>query len=268
VKDEVKDLQDKVRELGPWFHQLDLGHGVRTRDIARTDGPQTVDHPLPRWHKIREVLPADMHGMSVLDVGCSDGFFSFEMGRRGAQVLAVDAYHTAIRRMRWATAQLAVPDVTPLYGDIYGFDKGVTHYDKLRHWLHRRAWLAGRLLMPWRRAPFEYVPRRFDLVFMFALLYHMKEPLLALERVAPLADVLLIESVAVDDETRSCLMFQEPMPGVTANPKWFPTTRCIKDMLRWVGYDEVREIADASDKRPIYIAWKRAADLSRWRLPT
>jgi tRNA (mo5U34)-methyltransferase len=262
VKDDIKVLQDKVRELGPWFHQLDLGHGVRTRDIAPTAGPQPADHPLPRWHKIREVLPADMHGMSVLDVGCSDGFFSFEMGRRGAQVLAVDAYQTAIRRMRWATAQLAIPGVTPLYGDIYGFD-----YDKLRHLLRRRTWLLGSLLMPWRHTPFEYVPRRFDLVFMFALLYHMKEPLLALERVAPLADVLLIESVAVDDETRSYLMFQEPMPGVTDEPKWFPTTRCIKDMLRWAGYDEIREIADASDKRPIYVAWKRGADLSRWRLP-
>lgn len=267
MSEAAKSLQDKVRELGPWFHQLDLGQGVRTRDVAPSGGPQPTDHPLPRWHKIREVLPADMQGMSVLDVGCSDGFFSFEMARRGASVLAVDAQYSAIRRLRWARERLGIQGVSALYGDIYGFDAGVTHYDKLRHGLRRGAWMARRVLMPGDPAPFEYVPRRFDLVFMFALLYHMTDPLQALERVAPLADVLLIESVAVDDETQSCLMFQAPMQGVTDNPKWFPTTRCIKDMIRWVGYHEIREIAGAEDKRPIYVAWKRGADLSRWRLP-
>ena len=263
----AKAVEAKVKELGPWFHQLDLGGGAFTRSIAPSAGPQPLDHPLPRWHKIREVLPADMHGMSVLDVGCSDGFFSFEMARRGAEVLAVDAQFSAIRRLRWARTQMGIRGVNALYGDIYGFNTGVTRYDKLRYWLRRGAWVAAKLLTSRRAAIFKAAPRQFDLVFMFALLYHMKEPLLALERVAPLADVLLIESVAVDDETRSCLMFQAPMPGVTDRPKWFPTTRCIKDMLQWAGYHEIREIVGAQDQRPIYIAWKRGADLSRWRLP-
>jgi tRNA (mo5U34)-methyltransferase len=218
VSDDVKALEDKVRELGPWFHQLDLGHGVHTRSISRSNGPQPLDHPLPRWHKIRDTLPADMHGMSVLDVGCSDGFFSIEMARRGAEVLAVDAQRTSIARLRWAAERLGVRGVEALYGDIYGFDKGITGYDKLRHLLRRRFSTAKRLLTLRRPAALEYIPRRFDLVFMFALLYHMKEPLLALERVAPLAGILLIESVAVEDEEHSYLMYQAPNPGVIDQP--------------------------------------------------
>jgi SAM-dependent methyltransferase len=267
VSDETQRLTAKVRELGPWFHQLDLGNGVLTRNIKRSPGPQPVDHPIPRWHKIRDTLPEDMHGMTVLDVGCSDGFFSFEMARRGAEVLAVDAQRSAIRRLRWAQQQLGVEGVESMYGDIYAFDKGITLYDRSRHWLMRRLWMVWSLLTRGHLTGLDYTPRRFDMVFMFALLYHMKEPLLALERLVPLADILLVESAAVDDEANSALVFQPPKPGVTDNPKWFPTTRCIKDMLLWAGYDEVREIASAEDKRPIYVAWKHGADLRRWHLP-
>jgi tRNA (mo5U34)-methyltransferase len=35
-------------------------------------------------------LPAGMSGLRALDIGCSDGFFSFEMERRGASVVAID----------------------------------------------------------------------------------------------------------------------------------------------------------------------------------
>jgi len=35
-------------------------------------------------------LPRDMRGLRVLDVGCSDGYFSFEMEKRGAKVMAID----------------------------------------------------------------------------------------------------------------------------------------------------------------------------------
>lgn len=86
---------------------------------------------------------------------------------------------------------------------------------------------------------------------MFALLYHLKAPLLALEYVAPLSDILLIETLVVDDEQNSYLQYVAQMNGVTTEPKLLPTTRCLKDMLKWVGYEHVMEIADASDKRPI-----------------
>jgi len=104
------------------------------------------------------------------------------------------------------------------------------------------------------------------MVLMFALLYHLADPLSGLERAADLSDMLLIETGAVDDEENSYLKYQPPVEGAGFRPKWFPTTRCLKDMLHWVGYDQVVEIADAKDKRPIYLAYRKDADLSRWKL--
>lgn len=260
-------LIESCRRLGPWFHQIDLGDGVLTRDVSRSSGPQPLDHPLPRWHKIKDVLPADMRGMKVLDVGCSDGFFSFEMARRGAELLCVDSFATSVARLRWARKQLGLRHVSSRFLDFYDIEHGITRFDRLRYRVRRRLWWLGQVLHLKERHDYHYVPRRFDLVFMFALLYHLKAPMEALEQAAQLADVLFIETIAVEDETNPHMLYQVPMAGVTDRPKWFPTTRCLKDMLHWAGYRHVVEIAGPEDKRPIYLAYKDGADLSRWKLP-
>lgn len=228
-------LIKQVRQLGPWFHQIDVGQGVKTRDVAPLQGPQPPDHPMPRWLKIKDALPQDMRGMNIFDIGSSDGFFSVEMHRRGAKhILSMDADKRSVERLKWLKKQLKLGSVEPVYGDIYKLDRNIG---------------------------------KFDMVFMFALLYHLKEPLLGLEKLAPLSDVLCIETIANPNENNSFLLFRPPTEGVNQNPKWVPTTRCLKDMLKWVGYKHVVEIADASDSRPIYVAYKDGADLSRWKLP-
>lgn len=260
-------LQDTIRKLGPWFHQIDLGDSIKTRSVFASPGPQPLDHPLSRWNKIKDVLPVDMHGMRVLDVGCSDGFFSIEMARRGAQVLSVDAERSAVRRLRWLRRHMGIQSIRARVGDIYRFDEGIGPAEYLRMLIHRSLQKLNQVLLRGKVSNFEYRPAQFDLVFMFAVLYHLTDPLKGLERVAPLSGILLIETIAVDDEINSNMQLQAPMNGVTNKPKWFPTTRCLRDMLQWAGYDHVLEVAAAVDRRPIYLAYKNGADLSRWNLP-
>jgi tRNA (mo5U34)-methyltransferase len=66
----------------PWFHSIDLGHGVMTPGIDQS------------WAKLQLLdFPESLEGKSVLDVGAFDGFFSFESERRGAaRVVASDEY--------------------------------------------------------------------------------------------------------------------------------------------------------------------------------
>jgi tRNA (mo5U34)-methyltransferase len=60
-----------------WYHTIELPDGTVT------DG--RFDHrPLVRYYG----LPEDMSGMRALDVGTADGFWAFEMERRGAEVVA------------------------------------------------------------------------------------------------------------------------------------------------------------------------------------
>ena len=92
---------------------------------------------------------------------------------------------------------------------------------------------------------------------MFALLYHLKEPLHGLEIVSALTNEIYLETVADPDEENSHLRLQAPRPGVHSIPKWFPTSRCVKDMLVYVSFDQIEELAPfEGDRRPIYRAWK------------
>jgi tRNA (mo5U34)-methyltransferase len=78
-------VQRRVRELGPWFHNMDLG-GVLT-------APEHFlgDYPAVKWRGFAHAIPADLSGKTALDVGCNAGFYSIEMKRRGAdRVVGID----------------------------------------------------------------------------------------------------------------------------------------------------------------------------------
>ena len=57
-------------ELGEWFHNIDL-RGIRPR-------PTTFlgDYPAIKWRRFADAIPADLHGRTVLDIGCNGGFYS------------------------------------------------------------------------------------------------------------------------------------------------------------------------------------------------
>ena len=84
-----KLLEDAARSnqamaAGSWWHSIDLGSGLITPGV----------HPLTElqdnFAHLR--LPDDLAGRSVLDIGCWDGFYSFEAERGGARVTSVDCW--------------------------------------------------------------------------------------------------------------------------------------------------------------------------------
>jgi SAM-dependent methyltransferase len=61
-----------------WYHTIDLAPGVTT--------PGYIDERrVPP-----KVLPDDLSGKRALDIGTFDGFWAFEMEKRGADVVAID----------------------------------------------------------------------------------------------------------------------------------------------------------------------------------
>src|SRR4051812_24045845 len=68
-------LAEEIARRGPWFHNLRLD-GIETAP----DHP-LGDHPAVFYREFAPALPADLHGWSVLDIGCNAGFYSFEMKR-------------------------------------------------------------------------------------------------------------------------------------------------------------------------------------------
>lgn len=197
-----------VRRVGEirWFHTIDLGDGIVT--------PGPDDSPA----KLRKLdLPERLDGMSVLDVGAWDGFFSFEAERRGAaRVVAVDSFSWSGRG----------------WGSKEGFDLAHEVLDSR---------VESREMEVLDISP--EMPGTFDVVLFLGVLYHMRHPLLALERVACVARELLVVETEVDliGMARPAMAFY---PGTELNRDptnwWAPNPSCLLGMLRSLGFSDLR----------------------------
>src|SRR3954470_22230369 len=137
-----EEIRRRVRELGQWFHNLDLG-GVQTAPDHFLG-----DYPAIKWRQFADALPADLRGRSVLDVGCNAGFYSIALKRRGAdRVLGIDWDERYLAQARFA-AEVSEVDVE---------FKRLSVYDVAT------------------------LRERFDVVLFMGVLYHLRHPLLALD---------------------------------------------------------------------------------------
>lgn len=153
------EIEQRVRSLGQWFHNIDL-HGVQTAPDHFLG-----DYPSVKWRAFAHAVPADLTGKSVLDVGCNAGFYSIEMKKRGAaRVVAIDSDDAYLNQGRFAAEVSGFPDIE---------FRNMSVYD------------VGKL------------GERFDLVIFMGVLYHLRHPLLALDTLYEHAvgDLLLFQSM-------------------------------------------------------------------------
>ena len=138
-----QQIEQRVRSLGQWFHNIDL-HGVKTAPDHFLG-----DYPNFKWQTFKHAVPEDLHGKSVLDVGCNAGFYSIEMKKRGAgRVLGIDSDDIYLEQGRFAAEVSGFPDIE--FSNMSVYDVG-----NLRE--------------------------QFDVVIFMGVLYHLRYPLLALD---------------------------------------------------------------------------------------
>ena len=82
VIEESRRQIERLSKLG-WYHSIELPGG------SVIEGHQTIQQLRTRLRQFP--IPEDLTGKRVLDIGAWDGWFSFEMERRGAQVVALDS---------------------------------------------------------------------------------------------------------------------------------------------------------------------------------
>lgn len=199
------DLSERVSKI-QWYHTIELPGGILTpgRDDTRTR--------LAQIH-----MPENLNGMSVLDVGAWDGFFSFEAERRGAdRVLATDDFC-------WTGAG---------WGSKEGF------------LLAREALSSG--VQDLQIDVLDLSPERtgtFDLVLFLGVLYHMRHPILALEKVFSVTKKQLILDTEIDliGCSRPAMAFY-PDKELNNDPTnwWGPNPAAVIAALKVVGFRDVR----------------------------
>jgi tRNA (mo5U34)-methyltransferase len=217
-------IEERIKSLGPWFHNLELG-GIRT-------APEHFlgDYPAVKWRAFRDAIPGDLTGRTVLDVGCNAGFYSLEMKRRGAdRVVGIDSDPRYL-----AQAALA--------SEITGLEIELRQLDVYE---------------------VEELGESFDLVLFMGVLYHLRHPLLALDLLHEHAvrDLLVFQSLQrganevatvapdlpfearehFDDPAYPRLHFVERRYAGDPTNWWIPNRACSLAMLRAAGFAIVAE---------------------------
>jgi tRNA (mo5U34)-methyltransferase len=201
-------IRERIASVPHWYHRFELAPGIVT---PGTNDCGAVLAGLD--------LPARLDGARALDLGTRDGFFAFELERRGADVTAVDyvaSHQTGFR----VAAEIFGSKVAYVQENVYNL---------------RPASLGT-----------------FDLVLFLGLLYHLPDPLAALAIVRSLCrDTLFLETQVIDNAFRlqsgqlvaldslskalSDVPLMQFYPGdaLCGDPTnyWAPNLACLEGML-------------------------------------
>jgi tRNA (mo5U34)-methyltransferase len=208
--DPLTDLTDdevrtRIAAVPHWYHPIEIRPGIVT----------------PGANDARSVLalldlPSDCGGLRALDLGTRDGFFAFELERRGAEVIAVDYMPATESGFAVASALLG---------------SRVTY--RQRNLYQLTALELG----------------TFDLVLFLGLLYHLPDPLGALRIVRNLSrQRMYLETLALDFGAETAAL---PLMRFFAGSSWAgdptnywgPNSRCVEDLLREAEFAPTRVVS-------------------------
>jgi len=223
-------LAELARLGGNWYSPIDLGFGIVTR---------AGRHQRRFSRRLRLLrIPQDLRGKRVLDIGTWDGFFAFHLESLGAEVFAIDNWRseealqhfTFARRVKGSRVSFKRMDV---------HDLGVE--------------AAG----------------EFDLVFCAGVLYHLRHPFMALERIRKVCrGQLILETVCMVPFMHARFPMIAFWPGddeaIAKNGGWHiagaPTIPWVREALLSAGFSRVGVVY-----RPSFYLWKKLlAGLCNW----
>jgi tRNA (mo5U34)-methyltransferase len=211
-------LQARVQNLRPWGVPFRLGH-----DLMTTSSPLARDRMLFRLDLINgtvaELLGEELSRTTVLDIGCSAGFFSLDMAARGAE-------------------------------HVDGFDLRQSQIDKA--WFLREHYAID-------NAEFTAVDvdelqpgRQWDVVLNLGLLYHVTNPLQLIRRTYELSrKFAIIDTICHHEPVSAYLLFGDKdvnKPGEGREDfEFHPTYRAAIDTIRYAGFSEIVEVVGVAD---------------------
>jgi tRNA (mo5U34)-methyltransferase len=212
-----------------WYHTIELRPGVET----------------PGWFDTRPVAAAlpwpDLSGKRCLDVGTFEGFWAYEMRRRGAtDVVAIDILDP--RQWDWPVGSSAAAleavgkrkqngEGFAIVNDLLG--ASIEHHELSVYDLDAET--VG----------------RFDMVYVGSLLLHLRDPVRALERIRSVchddARMLVVDAIDLELSLRHPRRPLAELDGLGRPWWWKPNLAGLARMVTAGGFDVVHR------SRPLFL---------------
>ncbi len=214
------EIKRKIAEMSPWFHNIHLPDGTQSAPDHFLG-----DFPAFKWREMDKIIPEDLSGLTVLDVGCNAGFYSIELAKRGAHVTAIDLDTLYLKQAEWIIGQ-------------FGLENKITLRQQQVYDLAQE-------------------DETYDIVWFMGVFYHLRYPLLALDILTQKTlDKLIFQTLTVPGEEvlesaenydlhdRNMLLeqgwpkmaFIEHQFNNDPTNWWFANHSCIEAMLRSCGF--------------------------------
>ncbi|MDD1444271.1 DUF1698 domain-containing protein [Dolichospermum sp. ST_sed3] len=216
-------LREKVQAIPYWYHKIELPYGIVTPGWA------PIDSSAYR-------IPTDLTGKCILDIGAWDGYWTFEALKRGAaKVVAIDDFSDYLSTLSSTDRKAWEP------------------FDLCRSALGYSEDQCNRIEM----SIYDITEERlgtFDIVFFFGTIYHLRHPLLALDKISAICKhEIYVESAILDDYSPyrggighgypNQQMIMEFYPGRQYGNNetnwWAPTLLCLMNMTYAAGFKHI-----------------------------
>ena len=220
-------LEQGIRQRRLWYHNIEVTPGVCTRfaeDYDAYPALRSVDAGNDALEELlRQHLPGDLSGATVLDLGCADGRFTIWAARRhAARVAGVERNHTCLQRARFLTGAMGLDNIELFGGSIE------------------------------RNRPTD----RFDYVFCLGLIYHLIDPLGTLHALCKQCNGKLALTSAIDLPHGN----GEPLSRLDryatgAHGLWSFNVPMLRQLLTTAGFEiEVEELTPDSENATHFAA--------------
>jgi tRNA (mo5U34)-methyltransferase len=215
----IEDLAAEAAGLR-WYHTIDLPGGVVTRGYVDSRGCAS-----------RLPFPG-LEGKRCLDIGTMNGFWAFELERRGArEVVTIDVDDS--RELDWP-ASVRLSDTEQTYIDVAEREHTINGFSLAKRALGSQ--VQRRALNIYDLGPDAF--GEFEFAFVGSILLHLRDPILALERVRSVCrgEAVIFEAI---DMTGTLLSPRAPRASLDGRRAWWwtPNAAALRRMIESAGFE-------------------------------
>ena len=207
-----EEVQKMFDSVDGWYHYFKIGN------VETTNTRTTMNYQM--W--ISQIIPTDLNGMKILDIGANDGFYSFLCESRGAKrILAIDRNQ---------------PELT----DAYLKGENVCQYDTI--FKNKRQEERFQVLKKILNSKVDYkimnvydldsINETFDTALFFGVYYHLENPVLAFQKIFPKINDSLFLSGHIIESKDPIMYLNDSKP----HGGWFASSECLLQIGEKIGF--------------------------------
>ena len=225
-KDKLKQKIDKLSEKEEWNHLYIFPHNIKTRDVDINSPGYNTN----KWKRLEKIFDENipLKDKTVLDIGCSDGYFSIECANKGAKhVFGFDLDPLRIERAQFAKEVYNISNVDFEVMDLYDLKKD----------------------------------QKFDIVIGLGLLHRIPDLDKCLKKISKISTTSILEFKTLDsDEDKKEWQGGETKGNIYNKLYYIPTQKYVIEKMKDLGFPHHKVVSDEKSglnyKRTILLSSK------------